>query len=138
MENKNAASVPMKIGIASLDAQHEALFECINKFIRLYLKGEPERGEVEKQFAALVDYTVTHFDDEEFFMRSIDYPELANHAAQHQALRDVVDSFSTRLETEKDLHTFCGEVIELLKTWLNKHICTLDAKIAVYYQSHGK
>ena len=72
MENKNAASVPMKIGIASLDAQHEALFECINKFIRLYLKGEPERGEVEKQFAALVDYTVTHFDDEEFFMRSID------------------------------------------------------------------
>ena len=54
MENKNAASVPMKIGIASLDAQHEALFECINKFIRLYLKGEPERGEVEKQFAALV------------------------------------------------------------------------------------
>ena len=56
----------------------------------------------------------------------------------HQALRDVVDGFSNRLEAEKDLHAFCGEVIELLKTWLNKHICTLDAKIAVYYQSHGK
>ena len=38
MENKNAASVPMKIGIASLDAQHEALFECITMFIRLFLK----------------------------------------------------------------------------------------------------
>ena len=138
MENKNAVSVPTRIGIASLDAQHEALFECINKFIRLYLKGEPEREKVEKQFAALVDYTMTHFDDEEFFMRSIDYPELALHAAQHQALRDVVDGFTARLETETDLHDFCGAVIELLKTWLNKHICTMDTRIAVYYQAHGK
>ncbi len=138
MGNKNTVSVPMRIGIACLDAQHEALFECINGFIRLYLKGEPERGEVKKHFAVLLNYTMAHLDDEEFFMRSITYPGFSNHAAQHQALRDVVDGFSARLETAEDLHVFCGEVVDLLKSWLNRHICTQDAEIAVYYQSRGK
>ena len=89
MENKKAVFVPMRIGITSLDIQHEALFKCINKFIQLYLKGEPERGEVEKQFAVLVDYTMNHFDDEEFFMRSINYPEVERHAMQHQVSTGV-------------------------------------------------
>ena len=138
MGKKNSLSVPMKIGIPCLDSQHETLYQCLNEFIQLSQQKNLALETVKKHFSKISNYTITHFDDEEFFMRSCAYPELDNHSLQHLALRELVGDLAAKLEETDNLQAFCSEMVEVLKDWLNDHICTQDAKIAAFYHSHHK
>ena len=92
-EGKAEILVPAVVGIPGIDSQHEALYGYLNDFIQLNLEKAPERQKVRESFDRLVHYTLSHFDDEEFFMRSIHYPDFERHAELHRNLREAVDEY---------------------------------------------
>lgn len=133
-EGKAEILVPAVVGIPGIDSQHEALYGYLNDFIQLNLEKAPERQKVRESFDRLVHYTLSHFDDEEFFMRSIHYPDFERHAELHRNLREAVDEYSGRFETETNLCRFTGEIVEFLKYWLKHHIFIEDTRIARFYR----
>jgi hemerythrin len=120
----NAADTPFSafaIGIAEIDAQHLRLFELLGQ-----LKNWSGRG---YEYAATIDtlnelteYTQTHFALEESLMRMLRYPDAAEHIAEHDRLRKVLNEFRHSLLKEGS----CVELSDFIQSWLLDHIGAVD------------
>lgn len=78
----------------------------------------------------LIDYTRTHFRDEEGLMRSMDYRKYTMHKAQHDALtKRVLELKAASIKRQlRSRSTRCSS----LRTWLEHHIMVLDRDIAAH------
>jgi hemerythrin-like metal-binding protein len=72
----------------------------------------------------LVDYTKTHFAEEEQLMRQAGYPELARHQGVHQRLLEQVAALQREAAAGVKLEPY--EVTEFLADWLRHHIGEVD------------
>lgn len=122
------------IGIESIDAQHQYLFELMEKAQNL-LKDENilyKYDDLLIILKGLEDYTHKHFDEEIALMKSLDYPRLELHCKAHQGFIDKLTSFE--IDAEKiSLGTqdqMIYDLMEYLKEWLQIHILDCDKKIA--------
>ncbi len=72
-----------RIGIDSIDVQHIELFKNLGEFIQLVqrkdISWDNRLDKVKETLGFLQDYVVYHFDDEEKFQESIDYPDIEIH-----------------------------------------------------------
>lgn len=119
-------SESLGLGAPEVDKQHKVLIGIANKFLLSARKGEGNEA-VQKTFAKLRDYTVTHFHEEEQFMRRIEYPGLKNHEVQHALIIQQVKAYQRRLYQGEEASV--EEVLDFLKTWLVEHIIQQDLKI---------
>ena len=87
------------IGIESIDIQHKKLFELVNKLYDLK-DNSNIKEEIRDILYAFREYTITHFQDEEFYMKSIGYPELEEHKLMHE---HIIDSLSQIINTPANL-----------------------------------
>lgn len=111
----------------ALDAQHRQLVEILNQLHEAAAKGErPEN--LRPLLEALVQYTQTHFADEERHMERHGYSGLAAHRAEHEALTRRVLSTKARYEAGEQVELI--ELVEFLKQWLVSHILGSDKKYA--------
>ncbi len=117
------------VGIGSVDAQHQSLFAIARE---LYVamssgQGKTVMGNI---LDRLVQYTAAHFAHEERLMRLADYPGLASHLAEHQALTRTV------LDLQRDFAagkvSISVQVLQFLRTWLQEHIQHSDLAFAPY------
>lgn len=111
------------VGHDQIDAQHRRLFDIANRFHEAYvnLRGPFVLSEI---FRELVDYTVTHFTDEERLMMAVGYPDFAAHKRHHDKLVGLVQTYRQQLET--GVEGIEQRVMEFLKAWLNGHILGTD------------
>jgi hemerythrin len=120
------------VQIGSIDGQHQNLFR-----IAAELYGSMSAGKGKASLARILDrlvqYTAVHFAYEERLMRLHDYPELAAHAAEHQALTRQVLTFQTDFQSGRAAMTV--QVLHFLRDWLEKHIAGSDQKYAPYLKS---
>jgi len=79
---------------------------------------------------SLVQYTAVHFAHEEYLMRQQQYPNLAMHKAEHDALTRQVLQFKTDFEQGRTAITF--SVLAFFRNWLEKHILQSDHQYAPY------
>ncbi|MBI5638571.1 MAG: bacteriohemerythrin [Nitrospinae bacterium] len=115
-----------EIGISEVDRQHMRLVELINE-----LHASMETGtaaETEKVLQGLVDYTITHFADEERLQERHGYPGLDGHRKLHAELVAEVLGYSKRFQTKEP--GLEANLMWFLKDWLLNHIKLQDAKIA--------
>jgi hemerythrin len=113
-----------KIGHDEIDDQHLKLFGMINDLLAA-------RGTAAMTDSAvkLSDFTIWHFSNEEKLMKSIAYPEMDSHVAQHQSLLSRLTEISDRIANG----TIDRLVLEAFLTdWLLKHIASTDSKLAIY------
>ncbi len=111
------------IGVKEMDDEHQILIKKINTFVRsLNGKGDPIQT-----YEDLKKYTVKHFQDEENFMRSIDYSSFEAHKKIHGALIEKVLNFEKEL---KDGTIDKTRVVAFLKNWLVSHILGVDTQYA--------
>ena len=73
----------------------------------------------------LVRYTENHFRDEERILQRCDYPDLAKHKAQHDALTGKVHQFATDLRAGRA--SVSMDLLTFLRDWLYNHILKTDA-----------
>lgn len=112
-------------GIGSIDAQHQTLFQIGNKLHEAMIEGQGKTV-VGPILDRLLRYTAGHFAHEERLMRLHDYPELAAHKAQHDALTRQVLEFQAKFQSGQA--TMTVQLLHFLKNWLVDHIQGSDRK----------
>ncbi|MDB2425964.1 hemerythrin family protein [bacterium] len=114
------------LGVNDMNGEHKILIEKMNKLHDLN-QAEAPKAELRKAFDEFVNYTVKHFEDEEKYMESIDYPELRVHLIHHKNLLDKVTGFSNDFN-RPEVTKLDDKFFKFLSVWLSAHICGIDMK----------
>ncbi len=116
-------------GNATIDSQHKTLIDAINKLFDACAQG---KGRAEAVGAAqfLLQYTNTHFSDEEKLQLKNKYPDYANHKKYHEYFKGVVKNLADKLQKEGATVATVAELNSTLAGWLINHIKVEDKKVA--------
>ena len=76
----------------------------------------------------LRDYTLTHFEHEEEYMKSIGYKRMFTQVSQHDALRETIGGWDLDAIDENQDEAI-DEMLKLVTDWLVNHILNEDKLI---------
>jgi len=127
-----------KIGVPLIDQQHEELFKRVSAFIGIVqnkMNWEEKLESVKETMAFMQEYVVFHFDDEEVYQESINYPNLESHKLEHKKFKQAVENYAVRLDTEGYSEELVQEFSGRLMAWLIMHVGSVDQKIGEYVAS---
>jgi hemerythrin-like metal-binding protein len=119
-----AWSAALATGQPTVDSQHQELFRRVAALHAAMVAQPPDGPKVLGLLQYLVDYTKTHFAEEEQLMRQAGYPELARHQGVHQRLLEQVAALQREAAAGVKLEPY--EVTEFLADWLRHHIGEVD------------
>jgi methyl-accepting chemotaxis protein len=122
------------INIRAMDEQHIRLVDIINTLHTAVCRGDGHSviGEV---ITELVNYTKTHFADEERLFSGHGYPETDDHKKLHVALLAKVGKLAQDFHAGRPVDT--DAMMAFLKQWLLTHIKKQDRKYAKHLNSKG-
>jgi len=130
-----------KVGVNLIDEQHEELFKRLSNFVKIIQSEndwEEKLDEIKETMAFMGEYVVFHFDDEENYMASINYPELEIHKEIHRKFKDMINDYVKIFEqggfTEEKMQEFSAK----LMTWLIMHVGQMDQKVGQYVMAKGE
>jgi len=115
----------MKIGIATIDSQHQELFDALNKFYDAFMQHR-DNDEIIAIIDFLGDYIIAHFDHETSLMRESGYPDLEKHIFQHESFINTYQNFEERFETEGPTKKLMLTIYNSVYKWLVEHISASD------------
>lgn len=117
-------------GIEMIDQQHRRLFQILTDLNELSQNEflHDKYDAIADLLEELKDYTVKHFQDEERYMKSIQYEGLAAQEEVHQSFIDKIDNINLD-ETEDGQQEQLEELIDFLANWLIYHIMKMDRQI---------
>lgn len=124
----------LSVNIKGIDDQHKKLIDLINK---LYdgMKAGKGADVMEGILTELVNYTVTHFSNEQALFQKHGYPEFVQHKKEHDDLTKKAIELRDNLKAGKAVISV--EVMSFLKDWLNKHILGTDKRYTAFLNSKG-
>lgn len=119
------------IGVASIDKEHKQLFSMIEKLLALNEDEEKSAWACKEGVKFLKNHTIKHFENEEAYMKSINYGELYVHKRLHDNfLHQTIPALESELEglaySEESVRHFLGVCIG----WVVAHTLTEDQVIA--------
>jgi len=129
-----------KIGVESIDQQHEELFRRVSDFnhtIRNEENWEAKLDKVKETMLFMKDYVIVHFNDEEVYQQQIDYPEIEEHKFAHAKFKEGIDDYVKIFEKEGFNEDKIQEFGGRLMAWLIMHVGNMDQKIGEYVRNKG-
>ena len=120
------------VGVQSIDAQHQTLFAIARELYNAMNAGKG-KSVVGRILDRLVQYTAMHFAHEERLMRQSAYPGLEKHREEHAGMTAKVLQFQSEYRAGKVNLTV--QLLQFLKTWLNRHIAESDSAFAPYLKA---
>lgn len=120
-----------RIGIRAIDSQHKKLFMIVNKLYDLEDESAA-KDEIRSILYDFRDYMQTHFDEEEEFMRSINYDKLEEHKKLHQNLIEILASI---IKTPANLGIIKSKMRVISKRALITHVLKEDIKIKDFIEN---
>ena len=105
----------LKTGIEVLDNQHQLLFETINKLD----DAKKDKFTFYEILSKLRVYIREHFNTEENFMNSSDYPGYAHHRAVHDDFVVYYKEFFRKLAMSGNALDLAPEFILFVEKWLS-------------------
>ena len=121
-------------GIARFDDQHKKLFALVNALLD-GIKDERRKEAMGEVLDELVQYTVSHFSEEEKEMMAHNYSGYDEHKKEHDELTSKVRDFRTRYKAGTALMTV--ELLGFIVNWLKTHIAGTDKKYAPFLIEKG-
>lgn len=118
-------------GIEQVDNQHRRLFELTAELIEATSAGKGRRIIVDV-LKSLINYTKTHFVDEEKIMEEVGFPDIAQHKIEHELFIKQVHESTKELLTGHSVPTL--KVAHFLANWLIDHVLIHDKKIGKFYR----
>lgn len=120
-----------EIGVEAIDREHKQLFATINKLLTLGEEEEKKEWVCREGVKYLKNHVIEHFQHEEAYMRSVDYPDFDVHKRLHDDFQNnTLPSLEEELEetsySEEAMRHFLGVSIG----WLVAHTQTEDLAIA--------
>ncbi len=122
-------------GVAQFDTEHHKIVELIDSMFAA-IRDKSGKEITEKACNDVVAYTGYHFDNEEKAMQAVEYPELAEHRAEHSRLKAEALRFQEMINTNFPEGT--SEFYRFLRDWLVKHIQDCDKKYGPSLQDGEK
>ncbi len=111
------------VGIPSVDAQHQAIVEQINRLLATVANSSEHIAAIN----ALITLGTEHLSHEEDLLIDYDYPNYEQHHAEHQRYKD---GFYTILsDPDKPLE----DKTAFIKSWWNHHILYEDMKYKPFF-----
>ncbi len=128
----------LKIGVEVVDKAHAKLFKIMEKLLELSADENSSQHTYKEAFKYLEAYSMTHFAEEEAYMRSIKYDGYAQHKRIHDTFRDMT-LVSLRNDLERSGYSSLAvqRFVGILKRWLIEHIMQDDQAIVGKRVSRG-
>ena len=123
------------IKIPTMDNQHKKLVAIINEFHDHQKQGKSKEI-MEKTFNDLLDYTKTHFSEEEKFLEQNSYNQLTEHKKIHKDLIAQVTNYLNKFKSGESVVAM--EINKFLQDWLINHITQEDMKYSEFIRSKEK
>jgi hemerythrin-like metal-binding protein len=129
-----AWSDEFSLGMPEIDAQHQVLIDLINQVWIAIIPSKPDQEHTIRIVEELEKYTLTHFTDEEVFMRKMWYPKFREHKGAH-------DQFVARVAQEKAKiasgQRLTLDMVYFLRDWLINHILVSDKEYAEEFKQQS-
>jgi hemerythrin-like metal-binding protein len=122
------------VGIQSFDGQHKKIFGMINA-LHAAMVEKKTREAMGKTLEELVEYTRTHFADEEVLMEKHKFPEYGQHKRAHDELIVQVNDLYHRFRLGEPVISV--ELFGFLMNWLKNHIQGVDKKYTAFLNAKG-
>jgi hemerythrin-like metal-binding protein len=120
---------------STIDSEHRKLFAIINDLYRI-VSQEGEEAAVEPCYAAMMDYTRTHFAHEEALMERRGYAEFPAHRQEHQDLLRRLDELHEEYRAGRK--TAATDLLNFLASWWMTHIAAFDTRLAEFIRGDVK
>ena len=123
-----------EMGVEVLDGQHRMLFDVAN---RLYDAMQRSKGieEIDRALAALYEYSVFHFGEEEALMGRHGFPGLEKHKRVHF---EWIGKCAQLKEKQMDGSFLVSvELLRFLTNWITTHIKEDDKAFGDFMKSRG-
>jgi hemerythrin len=118
-------------GIKLIDDQHKELINLVNEmFCHATGNDKQEREYFSKVIQKTIHYIKVHFATEEKIMRTIHYPDYAEHKKHHDHFILAILYNIREYETEK--HHTLFSFTKYLKDWILSHIGVVDKQYFLY------
>ncbi len=117
-------------GIEMIDREHKRLFEIGENLYQLKCREyvTDKYDHIREILTELRDYTMTHFEHEEAYMKSISYKRMFSQLSQHDALRETICGWDLDA-IDEDQDEAIGDMLNLITDWLVNHILNEDKRI---------
>lgn len=122
------------IGVPAIDEQHKKLVAAIDELMDACSKGQG-RDAVGKTLKHVIDYTKTHFVDEEKIQSQSGYPGYHAHKQIHTKFAASIVGLKNDFEQNGPSIALTAKINKTLVEWLVNHITTEDKKIGEYIKS---
>jgi len=117
------------LGIPIIDEQHRGIVTIINS-LHYGTQSCCVKNILSPTFGMLHSYADIHFQTEEFFLETINYPGAANHRSLHQGYTSKLAGIERKISVDKD----SLQLIDFLKKWWLGHICEEDMLFKNYFK----
>ena len=117
-------------GIDFIDEEHAKLFEIAHRAYDLLTNQfvTDKYDAIVAVLEELRDYTKYHFNHEEEYMKSINYPKRFSQLHQHTQFINKLESYNLK-EIDVNQQEGLLEILDFLALWLQSHIKGMDKKI---------
>ncbi|WKY47356.1 bacteriohemerythrin [Eubacteriaceae bacterium ES3] len=121
----------LSVGVDSIDAQHQQLFKMADELFDAGKAGK-SKEKVGELLTFLGNYTKQHFNDEEAYMKSINYPGLAEQQAAHKAFINELGKLQDEYNKSGSNISVIINANQMVVDWLTRHISGMDKKIGAH------
>lgn len=122
------------VKVAKCDQQHMRLFDIINQLADAMRMGNGQ-DVVNQVVTDLLDYTNTHFQDEEALLQKANYPQLEAHQEMHRIFVKKVQSLQSQAQMGKRVNA--AQLLSLMRDWLVNHIQKADKRYSAHLNAAG-
>jgi hemerythrin-like metal-binding protein len=117
------------VEFATIDTQHKRLFQLANN-LHIAMSTGKGRDKLSSLLSELIDYTKSHFSDEEALMRTNGYADYAGHKRLHDELTQQVVKFQKEFAAGSS--ALSVDLMQFLSDWLRHHIMQTDVKVGAF------
>lgn len=121
-------------GIQSIDNQHKEIFRYLNSLLDAMKIGQANKVIYQIVFD-LENYSLVHFQKEEFFFQRFNYSGAKEHIQQHQFFIQKVSKLKSDLKSGNIALSI--ELLNFLKDWIENHILVVDKNYSECFLKNG-
>lgn len=121
--------------IRAIDDDHKALFDVIDH-LGDQINKETDKTVITSTIDSLILYVNEHFDREERFMRSANFPGFSEHKAQHTLFADSIYALRSLYHETPELIA-PQRIFSFLVDWLAQHIQEVDREYIPFVKGHS-
>jgi len=121
------------VHIDIVDKQHKELFTIYGE-LATAMEADKSEEVLKSIFDKLLEYTETHFRDEESAQKEIGYPGYQEHKKMHISFINEINKFSQQFASGKSISI---KISMFIRNWLLHHIADVDNDIRCFMETRG-